>query len=636
MFIYPKCYDVIVIGAGHAGIEASLAAARMGCETLLLTMNLDTIGQMSCNPAIGGLAKGHLVREIDALGGEMGLNTDATGIQFRMLNASKGPSTRAPRAQCDKKAYQFRMKATIERQERLDLKQGSIAEILVENGRVKGVSTNLGVTYHGRTIIVTTGTFLQGLLHVGMNSVAGGRMGDQASGLSASLKNLGFELQRLKTGTPPRLLKKSIDFSQCAVQPGDEPPPAFSYRVRELTGHKRDDFFTLNRWDNGMFHVEQLPCWITYTSAMTHEVIRNNLDKSPLFCGVIHGIGPRYCPSIEDKVVRFADKERHQIFLEPEGRHTDEYYVNGCSTSLPFEVQVAFIRTIPGLEKAEIMRSGYAVEYDFAPPTQLQPSLETKRVGGLFFAGQINGTSGYEEAAAQGLIAGINASCQIQSKPPLILGRHEAYIGVLIDDLVTKGTSEPYRMFTSRAEYRLLLRQDNADLRLTETGHQVGLASADQFRRVQAKKAEMDRLEAELKAAPHNGQTLAQYLKRPDFFWKDLPEPFQKADTEAALQVETAIKYAGYIDREMSHIEKTHDAENKSIPAWLNYDQIKGLKTEARVKLKKILPQTFGQAGRISGINPSDIALLRIYAKKGRDSMASASANVPDEDDKAT
>lgn len=624
MFIYPKPYDVIVIGAGHAGIEAALAAARIGCETLLLTMNLDTIGQMSCNPAIGGLAKGHLVREIDALGGEMGINTDATGIQFRMLNASKGPSTRAPRAQCDKKAYQFRMKATIERQERLDLKQGSIAEILVENDRVIGVSTNLGVSYRGRTVIVTTGTFLQGLLHVGMNSVAGGRMGDQASGLSASLKNLGLELQRLKTGTPPRLLKKSIDFSQCTIQPGDEPPPAFSFMVDHLKANS-DDFFTLNRWEGGLFHVEQLPCYITYTSAETHEVIRKNLDKSPLFCGVIQGIGPRYCPSLEDKVVRFADKERHQIFLEPEGRHTDEYYVNGCSTSLPFEVQYAFIRSIPGLQNAEIMRAGYAVEYDFAPPTQLLPSLETKRVEGLFFAGQINGTSGYEEAAAQGLIAGINAARKVASKPPLILGRHEAYIGVLIDDLVTKGTQEPYRMFTSRAEYRLLLRQDNADLRLTERGHEVGLASPERLTRVQAKRTEMDRLLVDLKATMHpsgNGQSYAQYLKRPDFFWKDLPEAFQQANPDAAVQVETEIKYAGYIDRELAHIEKSKETEHKPIPAWLNYDEVKGLKAEARAKLKKILPQTFGQAARISGINPSDIAMLQVYVKHQRDARS--------------
>jgi tRNA uridine 5-carboxymethylaminomethyl modification enzyme len=617
MYIYPKMYDVLVIGAGHAGIEAALAAARIGAETLLLTMNADTVGQMSCNPAIGGLAKGHLVREIDALGGEMGINTDATGIQFRMLNASKGPSTRAPRAQCDKKAYQFRMKATLERQPHLELKQASIDEILVEGDHVTGVKTHFGVTYQARTVVVTTGTFLQGLLHVGLNSSPGGRMGDQASGLSASLKNLGFELQRLKTGTPPRLLKKSIDFTQCTIQTGDEPAPTFSYLVDTLTPHK-DDFFTLNKWQDGMFHVEQLPCWITYTSAQTHEIIRANLDKSPLYRGIIHGIGPRYCPSIEDKVVRFADKERHQLFLEPEGRHTDEYYVNGCSSSLPYEVQVAIIHSIPGLQNAEIMRPAYAVEYDFAPPTQLQPSLETKRVGGLFFAGQINGTSGYEEAAGQGLIAGINATRKVQGQPPVVLGRHEAYIGVLIDDLVTKGTQEPYRMFTSRAEYRLLLRQDNADLRLTELGREVGLANDERLRRVRAKKGAMEQLMAELRSvhAPDSSQTWAQYLKRPEISWKDLPTPFQSAPPDAALQVETEIKYSGYIEREKAHIEKSRVSENQPIPAWLDYDQVQGLKTEARLKLKKVMPQTFGQAARISGISPSDIAMLRIYTKK--------------------
>ena len=621
MFEYPKIYDVIVIGAGHAGVEAALAASRMGCETLLLSMNLDTIGQMSCNPAIGGLAKGQIVREIDALGGEMGLNTDATGIQFRMLNASKGASVRGPRAQCDKKAYQLRLKATCERQDRLDVKQGHISELLVDGEQVTGVATQLGVIYRAKTVIVTTGTFLQGLMHVGLRNTPGGRMGDTASGLSASLLKLGFELKRLKTGTPPRLLKKSIDFSQLELQTGDQPPKPFSYLVETLR-KKPNDIFTLNEWRDGMFHVEQLACAITYTTAATHEIVRSNLDKSPLYCGRIEGVGPRYCPSLEDKVVRFADKDRHQLFLEPEGRHTDEYYINGCSTSLPFEVQLAFIRSVPGLEKAEIMRAGYAVEYDFSPPTQLQPSLETKRVGGLFFAGQLNGTSGYEEAAAQGLMAGINAARKVQGRSPLILRRDQAYIGVLIDDLITKGTEEPYRMFTSRAEHRLSLRHDNADLRLTEIGAGVGLASRERIEKLQAKQKALAEARHLLDSTKQEGQTWAHLLKRPDTTWADLPSPFQSLDAEIALQLETEIKYAGYLKREQAHIERNRADEDRTIPDWLDFDAVPGLKAEARAKLKKIQPRTFGQAGRISGINPTDVALLQVHTKRGKTAAA--------------
>ncbi len=633
MFTYPKKYDVIVIGAGHAGVEASLAAARMGCQTLLLTINADTIGQMSCNPAIGGLAKGHLAREIDALGGEMGKATDMTGLQFRMLNTKKGPSVWAPRAQCDKKAYQFRLKWICEREKNLDVKQGQTSRILHRDGEAYGVETTLEVQYLGTTIVITTGTFLRGLMHIGGNKQAGGRAGESAAmGLSGSLTELGLELGRLKTGTPPRLLRRSIDFSKTVIQPGDEPVPYFTY------------------WKDDLFHVEQcnvrpsqistasqigasmgkypqgsimdqiggqLPCYITYTTDATAQIIRANLHKSPMYSGVIEGIGPRYCPSIEDKIVKFPDKERQQIFLEPEGIATDEIYVNGFSTCLPFEVQVDMVRTIIGCEQAEIMRPAYAVEYDFAFPTQLFPSLETKPCRNLFLAGQINGTSGYEEAAAQGIMAGINAARRVQSKEPIILRRNEAYIGVLIDDLVTKGTSEPYRMFTSRAEHRLLLRQDNADLRLSPLGYEIGLLQPHNYIRFQAKRAAIESELARLLAVRVGPDTLAQLLRRPEMNYADLPQRNPELPNDVAQQMEVALKYEGYIARQEIEVAKLKSLEDKQIPSWVNYGRVPSLRTEARQKLTKIQPKTLGQASRISGVSPSDVGILMVWLKQG-------------------
>ena len=620
MYQFPKRYDVIVVGAGHAGCESALAASRLGCQTAILTQNLDTIAQMSCNPAIGGLAKGHIVREIDALGGMMGLNTDATGIQFRMLNAMKGPSVRAPRAQCDKKAYQFRMKAILEADSRIDLHQGNVVEILRGSSGASGVRTNLGVEFLSRTVVITTGTFMRALLHVGMENQAGGRMGDGPSTLSDDLRELGFEVGRFKTGTPCRLNGRSITFDRCELQSGDDPPPGFSFVRDEIRPH-RGEIFTLNHQAGDLFHVEQMSCFITHTVGKTHDILRVNLDKSPMYAGMIDGVGPRYCPSIEDKVVRFADRERHQVFLEPEGRQTLEYYVNGVSTSMPYEVQVEFIRTIPGLENAEIIRPGYAVEYDYCPPTQLEATLETKRMPNLYFAGQINGTSGYEEAAGQGLIAGANAALKVKGQLPLVIKRSEGYLGVMVDDLVTKGTTEPYRMFTSRAEYRLLLRQDNADTRLTSLGAEVGLVPQDRAELTQTKLRDLARAAKKVSKLRYDGTSLESWIKRPENSIRELPAEMRTGFTEEIWEhLETDLKYAGYIRRQMDQVSRSEKMEGKRIPEGIDFSEIRGMKKEAQRRLEEIRPTTLGQAGRICGITPADISLLAVWIQRERSS----------------